>query len=181
MPVASTKSKAEEMRSEMFRRHQQHGKEMDALLGAKPTDVLIDLQRLREKVCVEIEALMKQLNDATLTDEELANLNQEVNRKFQLRWTIEDDIRQATRGAQDFTFGGDRNKFRFFGQAKRLEVAAEGGDGPLDPKTLLREFRAEAAEEEDLEAAIVKALDQSRPLKKPRKALFEDSSSSSSD
>lgn len=184
LPVAGQKSKAEEMRSELFRRHQpQHGKEMEALLGAKPTDVLIDLQQHRDKVCAEIDDLIRQLNqEAPLTDEELAKLNDQVNQKFQLRWSIEDDIRTATRGAQDFAFSGDRGQVRFFGQAKKLRQTGAGSPRPIDPKTVLADFRktrTSAEEKEDsLEATIAKAIAQ-QPSVRQKKALFDDDSSSS--
>lgn len=173
---AGLKSKAEEMRSQLFRRHgPQHGKEMEPLLGAKPTDVLIDLQKMREDVCVEIEGMLRRLDKDEMDEDEIKTLNEEANRKFQLRWTIEDDIYAATRGAQDFVFRGDRKKFRYFGQAKKLATGGEATDITIDMKAVLKAAPVKEAAEETQAQVIAKVLSE-RPAKKRKRALFEDSS-----
>ncbi len=131
LPIGTTRSAVEEFRKEFFYKRKTDD-ERTKLHGQSTTDVLMEIENERSKVQLEINKLIFAIEDplVPMTDEEVQRTNDEINRKLQLKYTIETDIYKMTRGARDYIpveLKGNLNQYKYFGRAKEIQKISEKG------------------------------------------------------
>jgi Isy1-like splicing family len=161
------------------------------LHGQSTTDVLMEIENERSKVQLEINKLIFAIEDplVPMTDAEVQETNDEINRKLQLKYTIETDILKMTRGARDYIpaeLKGNLNQYKYFGRAKEIQKNSESGKqrdgGAAVAAGLVKLGRAEKSADFQVDAAIEEAL-KARQTKtardRKRKNVFDEISSDS--
>ena len=125
LPVSTTRSKVEEFRKQFFYRKKTENEE-SKLHGQSATDVLLEVENERSKVQLEINKLIFAIEDpqVPMTDAEISETNDEINRKLQMKYSIETDIFKMTRGARDYIpteLKGNLSQYKYFGRAKQIK------------------------------------------------------------
>ena len=133
LPIGTTNSAVEKFRKQFFYKRKAEDQSMTKLQGASASDTLIELEFERSKAQLEIKKLIFAISDegVPLTQEEVMEINDSINRWLQLKYVIENDIFKMTRGERDYIpteLKGNTGQYKYFGRAKPKEVdVTEGG------------------------------------------------------
>ena len=192
LPVSTTRSKVEEFRKQFFYRKKTENEE-SKLHGQSATDVLLEIENERSKVQLEINKLVFAIEDplVPMTNLEISETNDEINRKLQMKYSIENDIFKMTRGARDYIpteLKGNLSQYKYFGRAKDLQKRAadeaersrEGGAAvasglvKLGVKKEVLNFQHDAVVEEALQ------LRDAKKITKRKRNIFDDDDSAES-
>ena len=191
LPVGTTRSAVEDFRKKFFYKRKTENEE-SKLHGQSANDVLLEIENERSKVQLEINKLIFAIEDegVPMTDAEVQETNDEINRKLQLKYSIENDIFKITRGARDYIpteLKGNLSEYRFFGRAKKFssieadEILKARQGGSAVTSGLVKLGGSRESRNFQVEEAIEKAL-KDKPIRQKRKRnLFDVSSSDESE
>ena len=129
--IGGTKSAVRQLQKSSFQPRVKQD-EFSSMFGDRAVDVLEELEIQRTKVTTELNKLIFALEDPAVPikdEKEILAINDEANRKQQLKFSIELDITRMTRGERDYIpneLKGKIGEYRWFGRAK--DVGAADGD-----------------------------------------------------